>query len=149
MPRTPLTVVGGTKRRIDGRPKHVKLSAVLAAEASGVVAAERATGIPESTIRYWMAKPEFAEIRAKTREDLAEEYKAAAHLTVARLVELVPVMEPRDVIFATETVMKLSQLLTGQATSRSETRDLTDALDDDELEKLRDGIDRLFAEVPA
>src|SRR5882672_6902848 len=68
------------KKRVDGRSRKQKLSAVLAADMVGVVAAAKQTGIPESTIRYWAEKPEFAEYRAKTREDLADEVRITAHL---------------------------------------------------------------------
>lgn len=148
-----LTVVGG-KHRVDGRSKRQKLAAILAAEASGVVMAERETGIPESTIRYWMAKPEFAAIRAKTREDLAEEYKVAAHLTIKRLVELAPTMEARDVIFAAEKVTTLLQLLSGAATSRTESREILSDFDDHEIDAVSEWLreqakERLRADAPA
>jgi hypothetical protein len=129
-------VDGATKRTHTTRPKRVQLATVLAAEASGQMAAARATGIPRETIRDWMAKPEYAEIRRKTREDLAEEYKVAAHLAVKRVTELLPTMEARDAIFAFEKSAELSQLLSGQATTRSETRDLTAELDDHERDIL-------------
>lgn len=136
---TELTVVGG-KRRVDGRSKRQKLAAVLAAESVGVVMAERETGIPESTIRYWMAKPEFAEIRARTRAELAEEYRVAAHVTIARLVELAPTMEARDVIFAVEKVATLAQLLSGGATGRIETRELLNGFADGEVEGVQEWL---------
>ena len=113
--------------------KRTKLAAVMAAEMSGVVEAEKQTGIPESTIRYWMDKPEFAEVRAKTREDLAEETKVAAHLAWKRVIEALPTMEPRDAIFAAEKATSLQLLLTGGATARTETRDITGTISDAEL----------------
>lgn len=113
--------------------KRVKLAAVMAAEMGGVVQAEEQTGIPESTIRYWMNKPEFAEVRAKTREDLADEVKVAAHLAWKRVIEAMPTMEPRDAIFAAEKATSLQLLLTGGATARTETRDITGTISDAEL----------------
>jgi transposase-like protein len=112
--------------------KRTKLSAVMAAEMGGVVQAERQTGIPESTIRYWMDQPEFAEIRAKTREDLADEIKTVAHLAWQRVAASLRSgeMEPRDAIFAAEKATSLQILMTGGATARTETRDITGTLDD-------------------
>ncbi len=107
----------------------------------GVVMAEKQTGIPESTIRYWMEKPEFAAIRAKTREDLAEEVKVAVHVAWARVVELAPTMEARDAIFAAEKGTTILQLLRGDATSRVET--VTSGMDDHE----RAALHRILAEV--
>lgn len=133
------------RKRTDGRSKRVKLAAVMAAEMSGVIQAEKQTGIPESTIRYWMQKPEFAAIRAKTREDLAEEVKVAAHVTWARVVELAPTMEARDAIFAAEKAATITSLLSGEATSRTEHRELMEGMDDHERELLG-GILREAAE---
>lgn len=116
--------------------KRQKLSAVMAAEMAGVVAAEEQTGIPESTIRYWVDKPEFAAFRAKAREELADEVKVVAHLAWKRVAETMSEMEPRDAIFAAEKASTIMQLLRGDATSRTEHRDLTDELDDHERDVL-------------
>lgn len=129
------------RKRVDGRSKRVKLAAVMAAEVSGVVVAEKVTGIPESTIRYWASKPEFAEVRAKTRADLADEVSIVAHLAWARVAELLPTMDARDAEFAAEKATTLLQLLKGDATSRVET--VTGGMDDHEREALR----RILAEV--
>ncbi len=137
------------RKRVDGRPKREKLAAVMAAEMVGVVQASRTTGIPESSIRVWREKPEYAEIRAKTREDLAADVKLAAHLTWRRVIELAPMMEARDAIFASEKAATILQLLSGEATSRTETRDLTDTLNDHEREQLRKVLDEVLAEVEA
>lgn len=134
--------------RIDGRSRRVKLSAVLAGDMVGVVAASKQTGIPESTIRYWRDKPEFAEIRARTREDLADEVKAVAHLAWQRIAETMATMEPRDAIFAADKATTLMQLLSGAATSRVESVSVTDGLDDHEKAALRRVIDQVIDGVP-
>lgn len=105
--------------------KKTKLAAVMAAEMGGVVQAEEQTGIPESTIRYWMDKPEFAEFRAKTREDLADEIGTVAHLAWSRVASALRTgeMEPRDAIFAAEKATSLQLLMKGEATARTETHD--------------------------
>src|SRR5512147_138178 len=99
--------------RVDGRPKRQKLAAVLAAEISGVVAAERQTGIPASTIRYWMDRPEFAEFRSRAREEMAEEVKVVAHLAWMRVAEALRAgtMEPRDALFAADKATAMYQLV--------------------------------------
>lgn len=119
--------------------KRQKLAAVMAAEMGGVVQAERQTGISESTIRYWMDRPEFADIRAKTREDLADEIKVVSHLAWSRIAESLRdgTMEPRDAIFAAEKATSLQLLMTGGATSRTETRDISGSLTDSDV---RDAI---------
>jgi hypothetical protein len=120
--------------------KRTKLAAVLAADMVGVVAAEEQTGIPESTIRYWRDRPEFAEFRAKTREDLADDIKVVAHLAWQRVAEALRSgeMEPRDATFAAEKATSLQILMAGGATTRTELRDITGSLDDaDVIEALR------------
>lgn len=103
-----------------------KLAAVLAADMAGVTAAEKQTGIPESSIRYWLDKPEFAEFRAKAREEMAEEIKVVAHLAWARIAATIGEMEPRDALFAAEKATQLHLLMSGEATARTEHRDLSD-----------------------
>lgn len=127
--------------------KREKLAAVMATEMSGVVAAEKATGIPESTIRYWLDRPEFAEFRAKTREELGEEIKLVSHLAWKRIAESLRSgeMEPRDAIFAAEKATNLQLLMSGEATSRAENVSITDGLNDHETEALRDAIDAELA----
>lgn len=129
-----------TRRRYT---RKQKLAAVLAADMGGVVMAERETGIPESTIRTWVERPEFAEYRAKAREDLAEEVRIVAHLAWKRVAEglLAGTFEPRDALFAAEKASTISELVSGHATSRSEHRSVTDGLDDHERVQLRDAID--------
>ena len=115
--------------------RREKLATVIAAEMTGVIETAERTGIPESTIRYWIDDPEFAAIRARTREQLADEIKTVAHLAWQRIAKALRdgTAEPRDAIFAAEKATSLYQLVTGMATSRTESRDLTGTLDDAEL----------------
>ena len=126
-----------------------KLAAVLAAEVGGVVQAEKATGISESTIRYWLDDPTFAEFRAKAREDMAEEVKVVAHLAWKRVAQALAAgsMEPRDALFAADKATTIYQLVTGQATTRAEVRDLATSFPDDEWEALT-ALLRQAAEEP-
>ena len=133
-----------TRRRYT---KAEKLSAVLAAEMTGVVAVQDQSGIPESTIRYWMDQPEFAAYRAKAREDLKDEITVVAHLAWQRVAEGLQKgqLEPRDALFAAEKATTQYLLMSGEATSRTEQRSVTDDLGDDEKQRLRDWIDSLPA----
>lgn len=125
-----------------------KATAVIAAELSTVAAAAQTTGIPESTIRYWADSPRFAELRAKTREESASGFSVLMHLAMKRLAQLIPMMEPRDLTILLGVSAEKSQLLSGGATVRSETRSLADEFDDDEKQRLRDWIDGLPTEEP-
>jgi hypothetical protein len=116
-----------------------KASAVTAAAASSVVAAAEATGIPATTIDYWMHSPEFVEIRDRTREELADEMRVLAHMATDRLRQLIPSMDARDLIVLDSMAIDKSQLLRGEATARTETRAL-DAFDDHERQALHDAI---------
>lgn len=118
--------------------KHQKLSVVMAADMVGVVAASEQAGIPESNVRYWSHKPEFAEYRARAREDLVEEVTITAHLAWQRVSEALRAntLEPRDALFAADKATTILQLLNGEATSRLEHRDITASLDDHELDAL-------------
>lgn len=117
-----------TKRRYDQKQK---LSAVLAADLVGVTAAAEQTGIPHQTISYWLDDPKFSDIRRKTREDLADEIKTVAHLAWQRVAQTIGQMEPRDALFAAEKATSLQLLMSGEATARTESRELTEPIVDD------------------
>ena len=123
--------------------KRQKLSAVIAADLTGVVATADGSGIPESTIRYWAQQPEFAEYRARAREDMAEEVGIVAHLAWRRVAEALRAgtLEPRDALFAADKATTLYQLVTGEATTRTEQRDITAELKPEEAAKLANDID--------
>ena len=120
-----------------------KLSAVMASDMLGVVAAADQSGIPATTIEYWLHKPEFAEFRTKTREDLAEEVGIVAHLAWQRVAEALKRgdLEPRDALFAADKATTLYQLVTGEATQRTEQRDITADLKPEEAAALANDID--------
>jgi len=120
-----------------------KLSAVMASDMLGVVAAADQSGIPATTIEYWLHKPEFAEFRTKTREDLAEEVGIVAHLAWQRVAEALKRgdLEPRDALFAADKATTLYQLVTGEATQRTEQRDITAELKPEEAAALANDID--------
>jgi hypothetical protein len=127
------------------RPESERMRALALVEVGGVASAARQTGLPESTIRLWMDRPEYAELRAKTRDELRDGFKALAHLAMTRLMEAVESgsVEPRDLAIALGIAVDKHLLMSGDATARTETRTWSDSLDDDEKRKLRDWIDGL------
>ena len=106
------------------------------------------TGIPITTIDYWMDQPEFVELRKKTREEMAEGSMLLAKLAQDAIVQKVRAgeVEPRDLAVIYGIAIDKGQLLSGAATSRTESKTLTDGLDDHERQALRDVIDRAVAE---
>ena len=135
MPRRPYT-------------RKQKLATVMAAELVGVTEAAKQAHIPHQTVSYWMDRPEFGEYRRKAREDLAEEVGVVAHLAWQRVAEALRAdrLEPRDALFAADKATSLFQLVSGQATQRTETRDLSTLLPDHEKEALADAIDAWIKE---
>ena len=116
--------------------KREKVAAIVAADASSTLAASEATGVPESTLRYWLDQPEFAELRENAREGMAEDALMVARLAWKKLGQAIAEgkLDARDLVIATGMATDKSQLLGGKATERTETRDLT--LDDHESEVL-------------
>lgn len=130
--------------------RKTKAAAIIAATVSTAAAAAEAQGIPESTIRYWLDSPQFAELRTKTREEMAAGSMVLAHMAADELGKKIRAgeVEPRDLATIYGIAIDKGQLLAGAATSRSETRDVTDTLDDHERENLRNAIDTYLAGVP-
>lgn len=123
--------------------KREKVTAVMAAEIVNAEAASEQTGIPRSTIRRWLEDPELVELRLKTRESMAADMKALAMVALEALMGAIRrgELEGRDLVVALGVAIDKAQLLSGEATSRTETRDLTDTLDDHERARLRDILD--------
>ena len=115
-----------------------KVTTIIAAELTSVAAAAAAAGIHENTVRYWMDSPEFVELRAKTREDMAAESSALAHKVLGSIQARLAEFEPRDLTILYGVLVDKGQLLSGQATSRHET--ITEGWDDHEKVALRDAI---------
>lgn len=103
-----------------------------AAVAASVQAAAEEAGIPESTLRYWLDSPKFAELRAKTREEAGEGWKVILHAAQERTMQLIPTMDPDQIMVLAGIATDKLQLISGQATSRSEHRDLLADFDDHE-----------------
>lgn len=134
---TELRVVGKRRRYT----KRQKVTAVIAAEMTSTRAAADSMGVNESTIRYWMDDPSFAQYRAKTREDLAEGALGLANETLSVIRAKLATFEPRDLTVLLGVLTDKAQLLTGHATARTETRDITDTMTPEAVDALADEID--------
>lgn len=114
-----------------------KVTAVVEAEVNGPEQAASKTGIPRTTILYWLDRPEFVALRQKTRDEQRDGYRVLIAKAQERLASLIPEMEPRDLTVLLGVAQDKDLLLSGGATSRSESRDLTHELDDHERAALK------------
>ena len=126
--------------------RKTKVSAVIAAEMSSVLAASESLKIPHMTLDYWFHHPEFVELRKKTREDTAEESAALTHKVLAQINAKLPDYEAKDLNILFGILVDKSQLLSGEATNRTESRDLTSGFDDHEREALAEVLKRAIEE---
>jgi transposase-like protein len=136
-----------TDRQHRRYPKATKAALVLLADQSSISAAAEAGGVPRKTLEYWLDRPEFAELRLRAREQMAEDVLTTAKIGWARLAERLPDMDDGDLIDAVELATTKGLLLSGEATSRTEHRDLTADLPDHERQALADVIDAWLAET--
>jgi transposase-like protein len=103
------------------RPMAERARAVGVALLDGASEASRKTGLPESTIRQWMGRPEFAELRERTKEAVAEEWWAGVQHGFRRVIEAFD--EEADVqkkATAAAILFDKIALMRGDVTSRSE-----------------------------
>ena len=103
----------------------------------GPAAAARATGIPENTIREWVGRPEFAELRERTKQAVADEWWAGVQHGFRRVIEAFD--QEADVqkkATAAAILFDKVAMLRGEATSRSEARDITNQFNDHENDTL-------------
>ena len=112
-----------------------KVAAIVAAEASTVLAAAEQTGVPRRTLRDWLTTPEYAIYRQNAREAMAEEAQFVARLAWQALGEAIQAgkLDGRDLVMAAGMATDKAQLLSGGATARTEARDITGTLSDAEL----------------
>ena len=115
--------------------KKQKASAVGLALVHGVTETERRTGIPKTTIQHWTTLPEFAHLRTTARDVVADQFWTAIQIGLeAVVVGLRDATVPlRDKQQALATIYDRHALLTGAATARTESRDLTGTLSDNDI----------------
>lgn len=133
-----------TRRRYTARQKA---KAVGIAMLEGVTEAERQTGTPKETIQYWTTRPQFAHLRTTARETVVESFWVGIQIgleqVTAGLQGDAPLNHKAE---ALRTLSEKYQLLSGHATERIETNDVTGAFDDHEKsilgEAIRDELSR-------
>jgi hypothetical protein len=111
-----------------------KAEAVATATMEGPEAAAEKLGIPRTTIIYWLDNPEFVALRQKTREEVADRMWATIQLGVDEIAKGIQGDAPlRDKATAVGILYDKHALLTGGATGRTESRDITGTLSDLEV----------------
>ena|SRR3990170_165464 len=121
-----------------------RAEAVGIAVVEGVTRAEETTGIPKTTIDYWTHKPEFVGFRTTAREVVVEALWVGVQVGINEVTKaLRGDAPPHQKAAALAVLYDRYALMTGQATSRSENRTLTEGLDDHE----RDALRRLLEEA--
>ena len=115
--------------------KSQKAEAVGLAMVHGVTETERRIGIPKETIQYWTERPEFAQLRTTARDAVADQFWVAIQIGLRAVIGGLdnPDVPLRDKQQALATLYDRHALLTGAATSRTESRDLTGTISDLDL----------------
>lgn len=126
--------------------RREKAALVGESEVNGVRRTARNAGVPVSTLESWRTG-QFAQLRTEKREEVAADVWAVFQAGVRRIEELLPVTEDMGkVAVAAGILYDKYALMSGQATTRSETKALTDGLQDHEKEALRRILDEITAE---
>jgi hypothetical protein len=121
-----------------------KAEAVAAATLTNATVAAESLGIPENTLRYWLDQPEFVELRSKTRDEVGERLWSAIQLGIDEVAKGLRSEAPlRDKATAVGILYDKFALLSGGATARSESRDITGTISDSELHAAVLEADRL------
>ncbi len=129
--------------------KLQKAEAVGLSVVKGTRPAAEQLGVPESSLRYWREEPEFARLRAETREDVAADVYAVFQKGVRRIEELLPTTEDMaKVAVATGILYDKFALMSGQATMRTENLALSERMNDHEKDALADAIDEWLKVKP-
>lgn len=114
-----------TRRRYT---KPQKAEAVGLAAMVGVSEAERLSGIPKTTIQYWMESPDFVQLRTRAQDEFILDMWVGLQIGATEIVKgfLDPNTPLRDKAAAWKEVGERYALMTGQATARTEHVDSTD-----------------------
>ena len=113
--------------------RRQKLTVVGEAEVIGVRPAARKHHVPPSTLEHWRNTPDMARLRTEKREEVAADVWTAFQVGVRRVLELIPQTDDLQK-FATATgiIYDKFALLSGEATERTEHRELLADFDDHE-----------------
>lgn len=110
-------------------PKQ-KAEAVGIATMMGVTEAGRETGIPKQTIDYWRSDPRFGHLRTRAREEVVADLWIGVQIGAEALIRGMESDAPlRDKAQAWAALTDRYALLAGEATTRSEHRDIADEPD--------------------
>lgn len=111
------------------RPTADRTRALGIAVVDGAAAASQRTGIPENTIRTWMDTPEFVELRERTKEQVTGEWWAQVQKAFRRSIELLDKTDdPVKAATAGAIIFDKMSLSRGEATARTEAKNITDDL---------------------
>ena len=118
------------------RTRRERSTAVVLADAlNSADEAGRRLGIPGRTIRRWREDPELADLVLKTREETSDDVKVAMVLAWELIIQRLKAadIETKDLIVLGGVAFDKHQLATGGATARTEQRDITGSLSDDDV----------------
>ena len=107
-----------------------RAKAVGIAIVDGVTAAGRVTGIPKQTIDDWTKRPEYRQLRTTAREAVVEQLWVGLQIGVRELAKGIAGDAPlHHKASAFSALAERYALLSGDATSRTESRELHDLPD--------------------
>jgi hypothetical protein len=133
----PNVVPIGTKRNHRRYTAREKAQAVGIAVVDGQTIAEERTGIPKETIHVWLNRPEYAPLRTTARTIVIEEFWVGIQVGLEEVVKGLrtdaPVHQKAE---ALKVIADRYALLSGEATERTETRELTAEFDDGEADAI-------------
>lgn len=125
--------------------KADRAKALGIAVVKGQRAAADETGIPQTTISYWWKQPEVAHLRSTTREEFIDSLWSAVQIGIEEVRKGLASDAPlRDKAVAASMLAEKFLLFRGEATTRTETKALTEGLADHEKAALRAAIDKVL-----
>lgn len=118
--------------------KAERAKVVAIAEMKGQTVAAEETGIPLTTINQWYHRPEYVEMRTKTREDVAEQFWTGIQIALKAVVDGIGDGKLSEKAIALGVLYDKYALMTGGATGRTESRELNDLPDSAYVEAIRE-----------
>jgi hypothetical protein len=126
------------------RPQAERARAVGIAAVTTISEASRQTGIPRTTIQDWFESEEFVALRQRTKDQVADEWWAGVQHGVKSVIREFDGNAPlRDKAIAVGVLFDKLALMRGEATSRSESKDISDDISPTVKRELR----RRYAEL--